>query len=236
MADPNAPAPTDNITFNQFSGLKNTVTRERLQPGELEVAKNVDIDDAGQLRRRRGYTLKSSGNYHSLFRADHGLVFGVKDGTLGRIEPNFSFITIATNVGINPLTYVHVNDHIYFSSITTSGKFDHVTNVPAPWGAVSAENMWLSPVVNPVAGLPPIAGELLVKPPLATILAYFNGRIYLAVGNTVWATELYNYDWVNATKGYVMFENDVTVLTPVADGLYVGTETAICSSAGGWAR
>lgn len=220
-------APTDNITFNQFSGLKNTVTRERLQPGELERAQNVDIDDMGQLRRRRGYTLKSSGSYHSLFRADHGLVFGVKNGNLGRINLDYSFLTIASNVGNNPLTYVHVNDNIYFSSISTSGKFDHITNVPSPWGAVSAQNMWLSPVVNPVEGLPPVAGELLVKPPLATIMAYFNGRIYLAVGNTLWATELYLYDWVNATKGYKMFENNITVLSPVSDGLYVGTETAV---------
>ena len=218
---------SDSIVFNQFSGLKNTVTRERLQKGELEVAKNVDIDDVGQLHRRRGYTLKGSGNYHSLFRADHGLVYVVKNGNLGRLEPNYSFVQIAAGVGNEPLAYVHLQDMIYFSSPDTSGKFSHLTNIPSPWGALAAEKMWLSPVVNPVEGLPPIKGKLLQRPPLATALAYFNGRIYLASGRDVWATELYLYDWVDSVKGYLPFENDVKVLAAVADGLYVGTETAV---------
>jgi len=223
--DPNAPP--DNITISQFAGVKNTVAPERLQPGELERARNVDIDDARQLRRRRGYTLKSAGSYHSLFRADHGLVYGVKNGALGRIEPNYSFITIASGVGSRPLAYVHLGDYIYFSSEVTSGKFEHHTNTPAPWGAVAAEKMWLSPVVNPTSTLPPIKGKSYMRPPLASILAYFNGRIYLAVDNIVWFTELYLYDWVDDVKGYLPFENDVKVLAAVADGLYVGTETAV---------
>ena len=72
-----------------------------------------------------------------------------------------------------------------------------------------------------------IKGKLLKPPPLATIITYFNGRIYLAVGNTVWFTELYLYDWVDSVKGFLPFENNVTVLTAVSDGLYVGTETAV---------
>lgn len=220
-------APTDNITINQFSGIKNTVTRERLMPGELEVAKNVDIDDVGQIHRRRGYQLKTAGNFHSLFRADHGLVYGVKNGDLVRIEPNYTTTTIVSGVGTAPLTMLHLGDNIYFSSEVTSGRFDHRTNVPTPWGAVASERMWLSAVVNPTPSMPPIKGKLLKPPPLATILAYFNGRIYLAVDTTVWFTELYLYDWVDSVKGFLPFENDVKVLTAVADGLYVGTETAI---------
>lgn len=233
MAQPPDQAPTDNITINQFAGLKNTVAPERLQPGELERALNVDIDDMGQLRRRRGYTLKASGDYHSLFRADHGFVYGVKNGALGRIEPNYSFITIATGIGSRPLTYVHLGDYIYFSSDVTSGKFEHHTNVPSTWGAVAADKMWLSPVVNPTPTLPPIKGKSLMRPPLATILAYFNGRIYLAVDNVVWFTELYLYDWVDDVRGYLPFENDVKVLAAVTDGLYVGTETAVWYISGG---
>lgn len=227
MPKPDPNEPPDNITIAQFSGLKNTVTPERLQQGELERARNVDIDDAGQLHRRRGYQLKAVGSYHSLFRADHGLVYGVRDGTLGRIEPNYTFVSIASGVGDRPLAYVHLGDLIYFSSDITSGKFNHKTNVPAPWGALAAEKMWLSPVVNPTPTLPPIRGKSLMRPPLASILGYFNGRIYLAVGNIVWFTELYLYDWVDDVKGFLPFENDVTVLTAVADGLYVGTETAV---------
>lgn len=225
MAD--QPAPTDNISFNQFSGIKNTVTSERLQPGELERARNVDIDDLGQLHRRRGYQLKVAGNFHSLFRANHGVVYGVKNGDLGRIDPDYSFHTIVSGVGALPLAYAHVGDNIYFSSSVTSGQFNHVTGVPAPWGAVAAEQMWLSPVVNPTPTLPPIKGKTLMRPPLATDLVYFNGRIYMAVDNVVWATELYLYDWVDAVMGYQPYEAPVTALAPVTDGFYVGTETGV---------
>lgn len=226
------PAPTDNISFGAFSGIKNTVTRERLKPDELEIAKNVDIDDVGQLHRRRGYTRVSVGDYHSLFTASNGAVYGVKDGTLGRINPDYSFQSIATGVGNRPLAYAQVDDTVYFSSEITSGKFSRTTLVPAPWGALAADRMWLSPVVNPTPTLPPIKGKTLKRPPLATALTTYNGRIYLADGKTVWATELYLYDWVDAVKGFLPFEADVTLLAAVTDGFYVGTTGGVYFQSG----
>lgn len=217
----------DSITFGQFTGIKNTVARERLTITDLERAINVDLDNAGQLKRRRGYRKMLSGNCHSMFTSNHGSVYVVKDGNLCLLNPDFTTRTIVSGVGIQPLAYVHVNDTIYFSSSVTSGKFNHDTLVPSPWGAVAAEKMWLSPVVNPTPTLPPIKGKSLMRPPLATALAYYNGRIYMAVGKAVWVTELYLYDWVDDVKGFTPYEADVTVLASVTDGLYVGTETGV---------
>lgn len=225
------PAPTDNISFGAFSGIKNTVTRERLKPDELEIAKNVDIDDVGQLRRRRGYDRVATGSYHSLFRADDGTVYGVKDGSLGIIRADYNFQTI-TSVGTAHVAYVEVGPTIYYSSQDGSGKIDHATKVVSPWGAADGQNTWLSPVVNPTSTLAPVKGKLLGKPPLASALAYYNGRIYLANGRTVWATELYLYDYVDTTKTYMMYESDIQVLAAMTDGLYVGTEDAIWFQSG----
>lgn len=58
---------------------------------------------------------------------------------------------------------------------------------------------------------------------MATALAYYNGRIYLAEGRTVWATELYLYNYVEKVTNFLPFEADVTLLGAVGDGLYVGT-------------
>jgi hypothetical protein len=80
--------------------------------------------------------------------------------------------------------------------------------------------------------LQPIAGKLLGAPPLAHALAYFNGRIYLASKRTLWATELYLYRYVDKTRTFLMFEDDITVLGAVADGLYVGTGSALWFLAG----
>lgn len=224
--------PTDSVTFNQFSGIKNTVSRERLAPGELEVAKNVDLDNMGQLRRRRGFTRVALGDFHSLFRAADDTVYGVKDGSLGIIYPNFTFQSLASGAGDAPIAYVQVADTIYYSSEDVSGKIDAKTHAVSAWGASTSDTTWLSPVVNPVEGLPPIKGKMLGKPPMATALAYYNGRIYLANDRTVWATELYLYDYVDKTKNYMMYESKVTMLAAVTDGLYVGTNTGIWFQSG----
>lgn len=62
---------------------------------------------------------------------------------------------------------------------------------------------------------------------MATALAYYNGRIYLAQGRTVWATELYAYNFVEKVTNFLPFEADITLLGAVGDGLYVGTTEGI---------
>ena len=227
---PAQPPIQDSVLFQKFTGLRNTVTAERLEQGELQTAVNVDIDDAGQLRRRRGYTLAASGNYHSLFRGDFA-TFAVKNGVLGVVNPDYTHTAIQSGVGSEPLAYVQVAENVYFSSSVASGVIGEDLTVSA-WGAVSEAGTWLSPVVNPTATLPAIAGRLLGAPPMATALTYYNGRIYMAHGKTVWATDLYLYNYVDKTRTFLQFESDVTMLAPVTNGLYVGTTTDVWFLAG----
>ena len=226
MADPVPPQapqiPPDSVVFANWEGLKNTVTRERLKPTELERAVNIDIDDAGQIHRRRGYTKVANGSYHSLFTNNAGRMYVVKDGALGILYPNYTFESLLPNIGPDPLDYVQVGGDIYFSSMTASGVIDISNNV-SQWGQQVSPGQWLSPVVRPTETLPPTKGKFIAAPPMATSLTYWNGRIYLANGNTVWATELYLYNYVDQTKNFLQFESEVTMLATVTDGLYVGT-------------
>lgn len=227
MADqPDPQQPNDSVVFSNFEGLKNTATRERLKPSELETAVNVDIDDVGQIHRRRGYTRVATGKFHSLYSDASGLVLAVKDGTLGVVYSDYSFEPLLPNAGPDPFDYVRVGDTIYFSSASTSGKIGPDLIV-SRWGEVVSPGTWLSPVVRPTETLGPVRGKLLGAPPMATALTYWNGRIYLANGDTVWATELYLYDYVDKTKTFLRFESDVTMLATVTDGLYVGTKDAV---------
>ena len=82
----------------------------------------------------------------------------------------------------------------------------------------------------------PIRGRILGPPPQATFLAYFNGRIYLAQGRQVWATELYLYKYVDRTKNYWTFEANVTGIAAVTDGIYVGTEEGVWFVSGSYAE
>lgn len=217
------PEAPESLIVDQFAGIRNTVSEERLAPADLAAAVNVDLDDAGQARRRRGHALKLPGVCHSLTRVA-GRTLVVKDGVLGELYPDYSFRDIVL-VGPRPLSYVNVGSTIYFSSETISRKI--INGTAQPWGEEVSPGQWLSPVITPTDTLGEISGKLLGLPPTAHDLTHFRGRIYLAAGNLLWATELYLYDLVDKTRNFIQFEDEITMLASVDDGIYVGTTAAV---------
>jgi hypothetical protein len=226
MTAPQPPEANPSVTLQQFKGLNNTVAPERLAPGELQRAINIDIDDSGQVRRRRGATRLLTGQFHSLFEAADGTVYVVKDGVLCRLLPSNQTVALNATVGTRRVAYVQVGQHIYFSSGGLSGVI-YPDDQVGPWGASDGQNVWVSPVVNPSPTYHEVRGKLLGPPPMATALAYYNGRIYLAVDKTLWATELYLYHYVDKTRNFQQYESEITMVEAVGNGLFVGTETAV---------
>jgi hypothetical protein len=231
MAQDQAQAPPSaGKILNSWDGLKNTLQPERLGDKDLVRARNVVLDDSGQPSRRRGYTLKLPGNVHSLFTSYQGVVLGVVNSELSIINPDYShqplaFIGTDPSIGMSSLAYAQVGDQVYYV-----GEIDRgVVNIPErSWGAWGdPDDLWLSPVVNPTETLPPIAGRLMKQPPYATNITYYNGRLYLGQGPTLWATELYLYNFVDSTSGYKLFEADITMIGAVTDGIYVGTKECL---------
>lgn len=210
--------PPESIVLGQFSGIRNTVSEERLQLGELAAAVNVDIDDVGQLRRRRGRASLHSDPHHSLIGPIAGRTLVVRGEMLGWL--NGTAFTELVWAGPEPLSYTNVGSDIYFSSEITSGKI--VNGEALPWGA-DGESQWISPVMTPSDTLGAISGRRLQAPPRAIEIEHYKGRIYLAAGPVLWATELYLYDLVDKDKNYVLLEDDITMVRAVGDGLYVGT-------------
>jgi hypothetical protein len=212
------PQPPESIILSALSGIKNTVSEERLQVGELSAGVNIDLDDAGQARRRRGYRKLDPASWHSVQTVE-GITFGVRDGILGRIYPDYSFTALGF-VGPEPLCYTSVGDTVYFSSAVTSGKI--VQNAIVPWGE-PGEGVWISPVIRPTETLGAINGRRLVAPPHATEIESYKGRIYLAHENVLWHTELYLYDRLDSTKNFLQTEDPITMVRATTDGIYVGT-------------
>lgn len=218
-APPEAP---QTIVLSAFAGIKNTVSEERLKQDELFAAVNVDIDDVGQLRRRRGVTQRSNAVCHSIITlGDITLV--VKDGILGQLFPDFSF-TALVPVGPEPLCYERVGDTIFYSNRTIAGKL--VNGIPARWGA-AVDDQWVSPVIRPTETLGAIRGKLLGGTPNATTMEAYKGRLYLGHERLIWATELYLYDLVDKMRNFLQFEADITMIAGVDDGLYVGTTASL---------
>lgn len=175
--DPNALP--ESIILSRFQGVRNNIGRERLAPGELEVALNVDIDDADQVRRRRGYNRRDTGSWHSL-RTIGGRTLAVKDGELGVVYPDYSFAGLGAQAGETPLAYTQVDATTYISNDVFSGKLTGTTI--APWGAEASEGVWISPVKTPTDTLGEVFGKFIQAPPMATGLAAYSGRIYLLAG------------------------------------------------------
>jgi hypothetical protein len=218
--DPNAVP--DTVIFDAFDGIKNTVSRERLGPRDLEKAVNIDLDDSGQPRRRRGYEPALDGEWHSIKGPLAGKTYGVRDGYLGIIRPLPDFFSLGIYIGTEPVAYTEVDNIVYFSSDSMSGVVSQAEVVNS-WGATDGQGFWDTPVSIPTETLGEVAGQLLGDPPKARCLAAYKGRIYLAAEKTLWATELFRYHYVDRTKNFMQFEHEITLLMAVADGLYVGT-------------
>jgi hypothetical protein len=217
--------PSESVIVGQFAGIKNTATPERLGANDLERAVNVDIDNEGQVRRRRGYRRLLTGDFHSVWTAPDGRTFVVRDGQLVLLRPDLTTVPLAAG-GRHPISYLAVGDTIYFSSRSVSGKILPDLTV-APWGQTGGDGQWLSPVVRPTDTLGEVQGRILRAPPLAEWLTHHNGRIYLAAGNVLWATEMFLYDVVDATRTFFQYEAPITGLAACGDGFYVGTTEAV---------
>lgn len=214
--------PPESIILGAFSGIRNNVGSDRLGPRDLERAVNVDIDDAGQVRRRRGFDLTVAGDWHSIKGPIAGKAYGVKDGYLGIIRPAPAFFSLGIYVGTAPVCYTEVNEEVYFSSRDAAGVVGQAETV-ADWGHTDGQGTWFSPVYTPTATLGEVGGSLLGDPPKATCIAAYKGRIYLAQGKTLWATDLFRYHYVDRTRNFMQFEHEITLLMAMGDGLYVGT-------------
>lgn len=221
--------PADSLVLSAFSGLKNTVRPERLQVDELEVAINVDLDDAGQPSQRTGMVKLASGAWGSAFNANDGRLFCVKDGALGWVDAAANFHAI---VGVGDearVCWCQVGDTIYWSSQTQNGKIDAIALTNARWGV---DEQWLSFAPDtPNTG--PVAGRLVGPPPPCRSMCWNGGRIFMAVGSLVWFTDLFNYEVVDRVSGYWPFEGDVVWIGSTTRDVYVGTTEGVWYVGGG---
>ena len=297
------------MELKQFSGLANKTTQESLPDGALVEALNVDIDDAGKLRRRRGSKLASTGGFHSLYAESDDIGYVVRNGDLCRFTASMEMTVIRAGVGDAKLSYQRVGDRVYAKSRTHALSFTD-SDVAQDWGiplvpvfllnpgnvdssvsqcqvavvyrrdsdgleggSLAAMDTNLSGNSITVSHIPNLAGHtasIYVSTPggetlylaadgvidSATIyvdgltngiqcrtdnmtpptgsgpLAYLLGRILIADGNVLWATNPYQYELVDLIAGYKMLESEITFIGAVVDGLFIGTQTGVFFMAG----
>lgn len=115
------------MELSKLSGLDNVHSETELTQtgakGEtpswpLTEATNIDLDDAGKPRRRRGFTEAIAGSSHSLYSTEAGDVFAVISGYLCYIRDDLT--TVQLTAATDPFHYNEHNGKVYARSRSQS--------------------------------------------------------------------------------------------------------------------
>jgi hypothetical protein len=106
-------------------GMDNIHEDHELSSRTLRNAVNVDITAEGTVRRRKGYTSKLAGAYHSLYNAG-AFLLAVKAGSLMKINVSalgvLTETALATGFSTAPVAYTKLDGVIYYTNGTLNGK------------------------------------------------------------------------------------------------------------------
>jgi hypothetical protein len=185
----------------EFEGLNNVDDPSTLTLADLTVLRNTDVDDRKKLRRRRGRTSLLSGSFHSLW-SDGTTCLVVKDSSLYSVDAVWSLTLIHSNVGTARMSYVKINETIFYSNGLVVGAVKNGAALSIPPLSTSAPSY--------KAALFP-----------ARLLEHHGARLYLASGNALWFTDALDYYKIDRKQNFYLFESDIRMVRSVGTGLYV---------------
>jgi len=187
--------------FHNFKGINNVADANNLEIGDLVEAENVDIDNEGKAKRRYGYTkvFTPSGKMHSMWSNDRICLF-VDGTTLKRLLADYSTETLRTGCGNQPMSFVDINENVYYSNATVNGYVDSAFN----------DNRYSTPTDNYKEATK-----------VGQHIEYYNGRLYIAKNETIWYTDAYNYGVIDMRTNAIKMKDEVTMMKAVDDGMYV---------------
>ncbi|MBF0316788.1 MAG: hypothetical protein HQL04_01315 [Nitrospirae bacterium] len=74
---------------------------------------------------------------------------------------------------------------------------------------------------------PPLLTWGLKPPPPGQLLCYYRGRLYVASLNTLWYSQPYTYELFDPAQGWLAFDNPITLVAAVEDGIFVATSREV---------
>ena len=220
MVDRNFPSQTglhEVALFNATTGVVDSIDPARAGEGAVVKAENVVIDLSGAIKRRDGMSAVSAVSCHSLFSCgDYGL--GVFNNVLSLIESDLSITSLFSVVGSGRMSYAlgfdGSYDVVFFSNGVVNGKV--FNKVYAAW--TTGSYVGVSSTEEQVV-------EYLPAPPVGQLLEIWNGRMFIAVDNLIYFSEIFDYSRFRVTP--FIFESDVVLMKGLTGGMYVGTEEEV---------
>lgn len=126
--------PRENVfAFNEFLGLRNNVGQSSFAAGDLATALNVDIDDARNLLRRKGYSAVVTAALDRDLWATGGVCLGVGSNALKLVNPDLSLVTLRPGLTSGrALSYAPVGNRIFYANGVENGCVQN--GVHRTWG------------------------------------------------------------------------------------------------------
>lgn len=105
-----------------FKGLRNNVDATGFELGDLEAALNVDLNDVGQLLRRKGTSAPVLAGVDRDLWASGSVCLGVGGNALKRIHPGYTTTTLRTGLtAARALSYASVGDRVFYTNGVETG-------------------------------------------------------------------------------------------------------------------
>lgn len=210
--------------FKGTFGLKTTDNpirlidgRSKKYPGivELATAKNVYVDDALMVWRRKGYSLLDSGDFHSAFCAG-GDCFVVQertnDAAIMSVTPGAVNTVILEGVrsGLSKgarMSWTQVNADTFYSNGKENGFIRGGVSFPWPVGE------YVGPETDKQFSAAPVGRHIAFKP---------GGWMFVAVGDVLTVNHKpFEFGLFHRHSGVVQFESDILMVCPVRAGVFV---------------
>ncbi len=108
-------------TIDKWKGLRNTTAARSFKNGEMDIARNVDIDNAERLRTRQGFTQVAENAAHSIW-SDGDICLFVQSSVLKRLMSDETVVTLQSLQTNNRMSYDSVNGVVFCTNGVDSLK------------------------------------------------------------------------------------------------------------------
>ena len=162
------------------------------------------------------------GNYHCLF------TFVRDDGQESGTSPSSS-IDVGANGGITvtlPTSPDPTVEYVYVYLTTCNGETFYLAKILAngtasvTYAGDTSEFSLKCPTMH------------LSPAPAGHLIQFYRGRIYVAADNILWYSIPFGYELFDIANNHIQLDSRITILTPVHDGIWVGTQTKVAFLSG----
>ena len=201
-----------------------------IEGGQCVDIKNCDVDSFANVSRRKGYTRYIAGNITTSW-ANTSKIFCVKANRICRVINNVVTEYSNSPTVLSAVEFKQVNDIVVFSDGLVIGCIvgDTLSVFSAP-SAINTDQQIIDRITNNYPANFQASQSnfdvdaFRIGTYAGLCLEFYNGRLYMAVGNFVLCTNAFDIESQDLRYNVVAgFPEPITMVARVNDGLYVAT-------------